>query len=252
VPVSREKVQQRLWIEYFDGNSANSERLLFYVPSEMENQNNNNNNNNNNQNGNYNNYDANGFYGQYYVGAYCSPKDGKSIHLGVFYDQGCVNRADHSVWATYNYGQTLPFSSEAIISHECISCKQVDENNNNNNQNQNNNGNNNYYNQDYEITELCEQSIEQAAACEQNMDINYQDNRGCDYINNILPRLEAASRAVGGGGSSSSALGSGKAGAVLAWIFAATTILFGAYAYFLYRKIKRGSVNLSSQDGAMA
>jgi hypothetical protein len=28
--------------------------------------------------------------------------------------------------------------------------------------------------------------------------------------------------------------------------------MFGAYAYFLYRKIKRGSVNLSSQEQSMA
>ena len=215
----------------------------------MENQNNNNNNNNNN-NQNYYNGDGQ-FYGQYYVGAYCNPKDGKSIHMGVFYDMGCVTRADSSVYAEFNYGQGLPFADEPIITHECISCQQVDQDQNNNNNNNGNNNNNNN-NGNYEITELCEQSIEQAAACETNMDIQYQDNRGCDYINNILPRLDSASRGVYGGSSSKKVSGSSTASTALAWVFGATTILFGAYAYFLYRKIKRGSVNLSSQDGAMA
>lgn len=71
------------------------------------------------------------------------------------------------------------------------------------------------------------------------------DTSGCEFIDNILPRLESASLAITTGRRS----GTGNA---FAWLFALTTLLFGAYSYFLYRKIKRGSVTLSSQDGSMA
>ena len=82
-----------------------------------------------------------------------------------------------------------------------------------------------------------------AVKCEAGMDVNYKDTSGCEYIKNILPRLTSASRtsSVVGGGSSG-----GTAAVAFAWIFAATTILFGAYAYFLYRKIKRGAVTAGS------
>jgi len=210
---------------------------------EMEGGNNNNNNNNNNgQNQNYNNGGEN-YYGSYYIGPYCNPKDGKSIHLGVFYDEGCTAKADSSVYAQKNYGNALPFSDTPIVGTECISCKQVDQDaNNNNNQNQNN-GQNYYQQQELEVSELCEQSYEEAARCEEKMDIQWKDTSGCDYINNILPRLESASRSMGVSG----ATGDGTAAKAFAGIFAFTTVLFAAYAYFLYRKIKRGSVNLSDQ-----
>jgi hypothetical protein len=201
---------------------------------EMENGNGNNNNNNNN-NQYANNYNQNGnYYGSLYIGPYCA-SDGHSINLGVFYDQGCTSHADISLYAKRNYGASLPFSSESMVKRECISCKQYEQNNNNNNNGNNNNGN--YY-QNYEINEICEQSYESAVKCESAMSISYKDTTGCDYINNILPRLTSASKSAGVHGSLS-ASGNGAAKA-FAWIFAATTVLFGAYAYFLYRKIKRG------------
>ena len=207
----------------------------------MEQNNNNNNNNNGGNNG-------NGYYGQYFVGPYCA-SDGKSIHLGVFYDETCTARAadGNDLWASNNYGQSLPFSSEPIVGHECIDCKEVDrdaQQNNNQNQNQQNGQNQYYYQQELEVNELCEQSYEMAARCEEKMEIQYKDTSGCDYINNILPRLESASRSISTGSGSSD----GTAAKAFAGIFAATTVLFAAYAYFLYRKIKRGSVDLSSQE----
>jgi cbb3-type cytochrome oxidase subunit 3 len=173
--------------------------------------------------------------------------------MGVFYDAGCSAIAPSKLYATRNYGASLPFSNEAIVStNECMSCKQVDQdNNNNNNNNQNyNNGNGYYYEEEYETTELCEMAYETAVKCESNMKINYKDTSGCDYINTILPRLSSASRSSGiyGGKVGSS----GNAGSAFAWIFACTTILFGAYAYFLYRKIKRGSAQMSAGNGNLA
>jgi hypothetical protein len=102
--------------------------VIYFSFTELE-DNGNNNNNNNNGNYNYNNNNGNGnnaWYGSYYVGPYCSEKDGYSIHLGVFYDQGCSAHADNSVWADRNYGQELPFSSSPIVEDECLSCMQVD------------------------------------------------------------------------------------------------------------------------------
>lgn len=210
-------------------------------------------NDNGGNNGNYNynnNGDAANYYQQYFVGAYCSPKDGKSIHLGLFHDAGCSSRASNGadIYAARNYGAELPFYSESMVKSECISCQQVDNDNNNNN-NGNNNGNYNY-----ETIELCEQSYEQAARCETNLSPNsqyfYPDTSGCTYINTILPRLESATTSVHKKISSGSD-GNGPA-RTFAVLFAISTIILGAYSFFLYRKIHRAKVNLSQSEGAMA
>jgi hypothetical protein len=256
-------------VEYEGEERFELDRYIECQEMEANNNNNNgnnNNNNNNNQNGNNQN-GQNGQNGQYYwnngqmfIGPYCSPKDGKSIHLGVYYDEGCSAQADVSFYANANYGQTLPYSSVSIVpADECMTCRQMDDdnnnngNNNNNNQNQNNNNqngqNNYYYYQDWEPTELCQQSYEMAARCETGMDIYYPDTTGCDYINNYLPRLETATRQAAG--HKTAGTGGGGPAKAFAWVFGITTALFGAYAYFLYRKIKRGNVTLASQDGVM-
>merc|ERR1711933_123840 len=218
---------------------------------EMENGNGNN--NNNNANGNYYGNDGN-YYGDYFVGPYCSEDDGFSIFLGVFYDEGCSSRASSSAYGDRNYGQTLPYSSTPIIEQECVSCKQVDEdqnnNNNNQNQNQNNNNNNNYYYEELEVNELCDGLYEQAARCEANMNVDYHDDSGCTYINQILPNLDKATRSKKAVKHSSGSVGSPYT--PFAWIFAFTTVLFGSYATFLYKKLSRNRVNLSGNNGAMA
>ena len=122
------------------------------------------------------------------------------------------------------------------------------DNNNNNNQNNNNNNNWNYY-QDLEVNELCDQIYEQSAKCESSLDISWPETSGCEYIENILPRLEKATRKVKSGSSSSS---TGGAAVGFAWVFAITTIIFASYAFFLYRKLDRNRVDLSSSDGALA
>jgi hypothetical protein len=78
------------------------------------------------------------------------------------------------------------------------------------------------------------------------MSVSYPDTSGCEYINSILPALSTASSQIMAGNTSG-----GSAG-VFAGLFACTTILFGAYAYFLYRKIKRGGVQQMSTGGNMA
>lgn len=184
-----------------------------------------------------NNNNNNGNEVAYYIGAYCSPKDGKSIHMAVFTDDGCITKGDATIFSA-NYYMELPYTSTSMVSSECIACATSEVNDNGEEQ--------------VQLAELCQQTYENSAKCETNMDSYYKDTSACDYIQNILPRLEAASRSIGGGSSKTSASGASKAATAFAWIFAATTIMFGAYAYFLYRKIKRGSVNLSSQDVAIA
>mmetsp|Transcript_11990 Transcript_11990/g.27057 ORF Transcript_11990/g.27057 Transcript_11990/m.27057 type:complete len:185 (+) Transcript_11990:60-614(+) len=130
-------------------------------------------------------------------------------------------------------------------------------NNNNNNQNNNNNYNGNYnQNQNMEAAEICQQSYEMAAKCESNLgsylgQYYYTDTSGCDYIHNILPNLQRATRKIATGSSSSASVSS-PAATAFAVIFGLTTALLGAYSFFLYRKIHRAKVNLAQAEMGIA
>jgi len=216
-------------------------------------------NNNNNNGGNYyGNSNNNGvdMSRPYYIGAMCSPRDGKSIYLAAFKDAGCVSYAGSGIYEAFNYGYPLPYEKESIIKvNDCISCLQVDEDaNNNNNNGQNYNYGNNYQNQDAEVAEICANAYEGAAKCETKLskvlgNYFYADTSGCEYINHILPNLQKATRKIASG--SSIALG-GSAATAFAVIFGLTTALLGAYAFFLYRKIHRAKVNLAQAEMNMA
>jgi hypothetical protein len=203
----------------------------------------NNNNNNNNQNYQYQDANGNYYYNQAFVGPYCA-SDGKSIHLGVFYDEFCSVRGEDTIYADMNYGNTLPFSSgdKSLVEGTCVSCKEVDQNANNNNNNNNNN-----QQEEANIIQMCEEMYDMSGKCETNVvaSSNYQylDTTGCDYINKVLPKLEQNSKSV----SSSSAGSGGTASVVLAWLFAFTTLALGVYAFLLFRKLRRSKVNLSEQ-----
>jgi hypothetical protein len=123
----------------------------------------------------------------YYTGPYCSPRDEKSIFLGVFTDLYCSAITDPNVFSTIT-GFELPFSSKSLVSSKCHSCAKAS----NNNANNNNNGNN-----QHEPSESCTDLYENAAKCETKMDISSKDKSSCEFINNILPRLTAASRSTG-------------------------------------------------------
>jgi hypothetical protein len=167
----------------------------------------------------------------YYTGPYCSSKDSYSVHLGVFYDAYCSEHADVALYADVNYGVELPFASTSLVNSDCIDCKKVDDNNNNN-------GNAAYD----EVSESCGDIYTYAAKCESKMEISSPDTSACEFINNVLPKLNTAGKTF-----NSTAKSSGKGAKAFAVIFAFTTAMFAGYAYFLYRKIKRGSVDLSSQ-----
>jgi len=222
--------------------------------------------NDNNNGNNYNYGQSNTVNGidmslQYYVGPMCSHKDGKSIYLAAFYDAGCTSYAGSGVYEAFNYGYPLPYEKEPIIAkNDCISCLQVDEdenqnnngnNNGNNNQNYNYNGNNNY-NQDQEVAEICQQAYENAAKCETKLgnylgQYFYADTTGCNFINNILPNLQHATRKVASGSAISASVNGGAATG-FAVVFGLTTALLGAYAFFLYRKIHRAKINLAQAE----
>jgi hypothetical protein len=225
----------------------------FSYNPEMEGANGNNNNNNNNQNRNYNNNNNGGIdmYRNYWIGPMCSEKDGKSINMKVFYDAGCSSPAPTGVYEAFHYNAALPFESSSIVTvGDCVSCLKVDQNANNNNNNNNNN------NQNQEVAEICQQSYESAIKCESSLSSHvgqyyYTDSSGCEFIDNILPRLDKASRKVSSS-SGASAGGANGAATAFAVIFAVTSAILGAYAFFLYRKIHRAKVNLSQAEMGIA
>jgi len=108
----------------------------------------------------------------YYVGPKCS-KNGQRINLGVFTDEFCTQAYDDGVFAK-QYGITLPYSSENIVSEYCLDCTSADANNNG------------YYNNP-ELTEICEDSYQKSVKCESRIakSIAYPDTSGCQFINNV-------------------------------------------------------------------
>ena len=160
---------------------------------------------------------------QYYVGPMCS--NGFDINLAVFTDSGCTTKTSADIYSKYNSGYSLPFASESMVTNDCISCKEVDQDNDN---------------YGYEIAELCENSYQQSTKCEKKMSgVYYPDTSGCDYIEHALPKLAKVSHK---GVSASTGF---------AMLFLFTTIFASLYAFFLYRKIHRAKINLAAHDNAV-
>jgi hypothetical protein len=216
-------------IEVEGGDEFEIQRYL--ECAEMEGNDNNNNNNNYNANGNYAKY----AYNQYFIGPYCS-SDGNSISMAVFYDEGCSAKATETDIYSTLFGKELPFSSESIVKNDCISCKEVQEDDGNNNANDEAD--------EDQVIEFCEELYDTSGKCETNVasTATYPDESACEYINKILPRLEANSKSISSGSSTS-----GTAAKAFAWIFACTTIALGAYAFLLFRKLRRSKTNLADQ-----
>jgi hypothetical protein len=199
----------------------------------------NNGNNNNNNNGN----DV-----AYYVGPKCA-NSGSEIHLQLYTDATCTTEADNSIYTSMNYyGKSLPYSSSSLISNDCLSCKEQNDND----------GNQNYYdaNDADQLSEVCERIYEEAGHCESNLEgiVSYPKVDSCTFIQSTLPSL---SKALNGNSSSrrnKSGGGGGKAAVFFAWFFAISTCGLAYYVYFLIKKIKNAT-NLASLDhsgGAVA
>jgi len=215
-------------------------------------------NGNYNQNNNQNNQQQDM---EFFVGPYCSA-NGHSILLGVFMDEVCSYPAPEGIYEQLHYGNALPYSSKSIVSNKCISCLQPtddDDDNQNNNQNSNqnynyNNGNdggnnNNNYNYNYnqnqdqeeaEVLEVCQSLYEEAGKCEQYLNVYgmWRDTTACDFISG----LEASGKTR-----IFSTFAKAKANAtpaVLAGLFAVSTVVFGGVAYYFHKNVQGQSVGL--------
>lgn len=188
---------------------------------------------------------------EFFVGPHCSA-NGKNIFLGVFMDETCSFAAPDGVYEKFYYGASLPYSTESIISNDCISCKEPvevdeDDNQDNNNNNQNNNNYNNYQ-EEAEVREVCQALYEDAGKCETNLSVYgvYPNTMACDFINGlnswgktrIASTFNEAKKNV--------------TPTVMASLFAVTTAAFGGVAYFFHKKLERQSVGLVQNQGNLA
>ena len=185
------------------------------------------------------------YYGnqQFFIGPVCS-SDGEGVHLAIFTDMYCSQKAPSDTFETYSYGRTLPYSSgKELISSECVSCLYQDEGNQYNNRyynNYNNNNNNRYYQQ--QATDTCTALYEISEKCETKMTGKNKYTRktnSCTYIDNIIPALE---RVFNEGGIYSAA-------PAFAAFFCLTTLGAFGGALFFYMKSIRSTVKLSSKEG---
>jgi len=186
------------------------------------------NNNNNNNNGNYNsNYEV------FYVGAYCTSK---GVFAGTFKDSACTKHAPSGTYEKFTYGVSLP--TEALVPSGCIaSCDASAYNNENYNDDQNGNNNNNDDQNQNAISDFCEGLYEESAKCEKKVSgISYQDNSGCELINDILPRMNTAFSQMTSRRPST--------GAVWAWIFGIACVLMGSYIFLLHKRVIREKVDM--------
>ncbi|KAL7524420.1 hypothetical protein ACHAXR_000565, partial [Thalassiosira sp. AJA248-18] len=184
---------------------------------------------------------------EFFVGPYCSA-NGKSILLGVFMDETCSFSAPDGVYEKFHYGKSLPYSSESIISHDCISCMEPVEEDENDGDNDNNNNNNNNY-QEPEVLEVCERLYEASGKCESNLNVYgvYPNTLACDFINGL--NAWGKTRIV----ATFNEAKKNATPAVLAGVFAATTLVFGGVSYYFHQKLQRRNVGLvHSQGNVMA
>jgi len=173
-----------------------------------------------------------------YIGPYCST-NGNGIQLGVFNDL-CVTRVDDDVYSNNMYGVELPYSQSSLVNRDCISCKEVDEN-------EDNNQNNNNYYEAADPIELCQQLYMESAKCEKKMSGKSDPDTGsCQYINRVIPSLE---RLYKNGGSGLAGVAGGNGATILAWIFFVTTVAASAGLFYFFNLSKRTNVDLSSNGG---
>jgi hypothetical protein len=169
---------------------------------------------------------------QYFVGPTCI--DGRFIHLQLYSDETCSTKAENDVYVG-STGTALPYSfgtgTPLVLYNDCLSCiKQIDKNDKNNN-----NGNNGYY--DYVAAELCQRSVEAAAKCEANMESEFAEVSGCEFIHAVLPRIESLSTPTNVTTIVHSPTDESNTMEILAWTFGSTTILLSiAFIFVVSRR----------------
>jgi hypothetical protein len=178
------------------------------------------------ENENYNNVD-------YFIGPYCSEQGG-AINLGLFLDDTCTTYADNK-GGSYTYkaltGENLPYSSQSIITNDCLSCQQV---NNGDNDNNNNNA--------YGVSESCAEIYDEAGKCESILYssgvVAEPNTNACTYIKGIkVVRRDGIITQVGSKAN--------KTASIFIGIFVVAFVLLAAYVYYLKTKLDRVSINLA-------
>ena len=170
----------------------------------------------------------------YYIGPYCAEQGG-SIFLGLFTDDTCTTFADNYGGAnTYSSitGTSLPYSTDSLISMDCIDCKEPSEYNEDGNDAQD----------DDEVIEMCEQIYAGAGKCEQGLQatgyLSSANTNACNYIQGIrVVRKDGIITQVGSKAN--------KTASVFIGIFVVAFVLLAAYVYYLKTKLDRASINLT-------
>lgn len=144
---------------------------------------------------------------EFFVGPTCT-EDGLDLKLELFTDEYCTQVSEIS-FDTVSNGWTLPFSSGGLVSTNCNSCTE--------------------YNDDgeAEIKEVCMNSYEDAALkCEEGMEYySYygQNTQGCESIAEMFPKAKG-----------------GNGGKIFGWIVLALVIV-GLVGYVVWWRKKKAA-----------
>eukprot|EP00590_Aulacoseira_subarctica_P008426 CAMPEP_0172417432 /NCGR_PEP_ID=MMETSP1064-20121228/3952_1 /TAXON_ID=202472 /ORGANISM="Aulacoseira subarctica , Strain CCAP 1002/5" /LENGTH=441 /DNA_ID=CAMNT_0013155761 /DNA_START=36 /DNA_END=1361 /DNA_ORIENTATION=- len=172
---------------------------------------------------------------QYFVGPYCSD-DGSQILLSIFTDNSCSIEAGYGTWTKYNnnnndFSKFFTYysplgNSNSIVGFDCVSCA-ADSTDDNVDDKYSSNG----------VKQMCDYLYQQSGKCETSSAMSYPNTDACNYIEGIKMTLndgrvvykERPSKATG------------------AWIgiFAMSTIVLGAYVYYLQVKVHHAIVQLN-------
>jgi hypothetical protein len=152
----------------------------------------------------------------YYIGPACT-EDGLDIQLQLFSDDACQTVPEDVTFEEISNGWTLPYSDGGLVSTNCISCADQDDDG------------------EVEVSMLCQGVYEDAGKCESQMEYTSQygsQEGSCEYILEVLP---ASSR--------------GGAGNVFGW-FLFIVVAASFSGYIMWWKKKKAANNAG--DGLMA
>lgn len=155
--------------------------------------------------------------------------------MGLFTDETCTSFADeYGGEETYSSlaGKSLPYSSESLISMDCVSCKEPEDYNNDGDDEED----------EDQVIEMCEEIYEGAGKCEQGLEstgyISSANNNACNYIAGIkVVRKDGIITQVGSKAN--------KTASIFIGVFVVAFVLLASYVYYLKTKLDRASINLS-------
>jgi hypothetical protein len=171
---------------------------------------------------------------QYFIGPYCAAQGG-AIFLGLFTDDTCTSFADQyggtQTYSSLTGGVALPYSSQSVITMDCVSCKEPADNNVEGNDAEDTD----------EVNEMCERIYDYAGKCESALKstgyVSEANENACNYIAGIkVLRKDGIITQVGSKAN--------KTASIFIGIFVVAFVLLAAYVYYLKTKLDRASINL--------